>query len=205
MPASVGERRSWRHPSGVFLFMTDSSPKYQSLNEVNASVSEQADAGSKPSLWQIADDFRAWVIRDLRALPDTERAGFRGDYLFIIDGSPLFLVVVTPETVSAARWDARQTAEDGLLTLAADMGDPLQLDASALQVISEGQVRVCVQTDNQTLRRLLQGTLRAKVAYLGGLVKISGDLPCFMRLVAVLKGRGVGPVRASASSNVLKD
>lgn len=89
----------------------------------------------------------------------------------------------------------------GLLSLDADMGDPLRLDASALQVISEGQVRVCVQTDSQTLRRLLQGTLRAKVAYLGGLVKISGDLPCFMRLVAVLKGRGVGPVRASESSD----
>lgn len=70
--------------------MTDSSPKFQLPSEVNGSVSELAESSSGTALWQIANDFRAWVIRDLRALTDTERAGFRGDYLFIIDGSPLF-------------------------------------------------------------------------------------------------------------------
>jgi hypothetical protein len=149
------------------------------------------------SLRQIADEFRAWVIRDLRALPSAERLAFRGDYLFVIDGEPLFLVAVTPETVSAARWNSVAAADSGR-TLVADMGDSLHLDADAVKAIAEGQVRVCVMTDSLTLRRLLQGTLRAKVAYLGGKVKISGDLPCFMRLVAVLKGRGVAPKSKSA-------
>lgn len=146
---------------------------------------------STDELWKIADEFRAWVTGDLQALPELERAAFRGDYLFVIDGQPLFLVVVTPTAVSSGRWELPAQA------LVTDMGAPIALAEDALQSILEGQVRVRVQTDRLTLRRLLQGTLRAKVAYLSGLVKISGDLPCFMRLVAVLKGRGVAPKRAS--------
>lgn len=151
---------------------------------------------STDELWKIADDFRAWVTGDLQALPELERAAFRGDYLFVIDGQPLFLVVVTPTAVSSGRWES-PVLGDRAQALKSDMGAPLALAEDALQSILEGQVRVRVQTDRLTLRRLLQGTLRAKVAYLSGLVKISGDLPCFMRLVAVLKGRGVAPKRAS--------
>ena len=158
-------------------------------HQESAEVSPETNS---ESLWRIADEFRAWVIRDLRALAQTDRLGFRGDYLFIIDGSPLFLVVVTPESVSAARWHSESLVEDGQVLLS-DMGDPMQLDSTALKAVANGQVRVSVQTDSLTLRRLLQGTLRAKVAYLSGKVKINGDLPCFMRLVAVLKGRGIAP------------
>ncbi|MEY3902042.1 MAG: hypothetical protein RL189_1348 [Pseudomonadota bacterium] len=149
---------------------------------------------SSDSLWAVADDFRAWVIADLQSLPQAERLGFRGDYLFVIDGSPLFLVMVTPESVSSARWSSSEGS------LRSDMGHPVELDSNVVRTIADGQVRVSVQTDANTLRRLLQGNLRAKVAYLNGMVKISGDLPCFMRLVAVLKGRGVGPARSGRLS-----
>jgi hypothetical protein len=172
--------------------MVDDTGEINNPSRPSQRVSDSESGGEVPPLWQIADEFRAWVIRDLKALPPNERLGFRGDYLFIIDGAPLFLVVVSPDTVSAARWNPDITSA-GNSVLRADMGDPLELDPAALKVIADRQVRVSVQTDSLTLRRLLQGTLRAKVAYLGGLVKISGDLPCFMRLVAVLKGRGLGP------------
>lgn len=175
---------------------TESAPPmfHQSQTFIRTGGPTSAQDPSSDSLWAIADDFRAWVIADLQSLPDAERAGFRGDYLFVIDGAPLFLVMVTPESVSSARWNPSEQA------LRSDMGQPVELDADVVRTIADGQVRVMVQTDANTLRRLLQGNLRAKVAYLNGMVKISGDLPCFMRLVAVLKGRGVGPSRSGRLS-----
>lgn len=168
---------------------------HQSQTLIRTSGPTSAQDVSSDSLWAIADDFRAWVIADLQSLPQTERTGFRGDYLFVIDGSPLFLVMVTPESVSSARWNPSEQV------LRSDMGQPVELDADVVRTIADGQVRVSVQTDGNTLRRLLQGNLRAKVAYLNGMVKISGDLPCFMRLVAVLKGRGVAPARSGRLSH----
>ncbi|MEN9826842.1 MAG: hypothetical protein RI953_2587 [Pseudomonadota bacterium] len=147
-------------------------------------------------LMRIADDFRTWVIGDLQSLPAAERDSFRGDYLFVIDGSPLFLVVVASDAVSSARWKSAGGSV-GIQDIQSDVGAPCSLSAEAISSILDGQCRVSVHTDSNTLRRLLQGTLRAKVAYLSGLVKINGDLPCFMRLVGVLKRRGVGPVQQS--------
>ncbi|MEN9528160.1 MAG: hypothetical protein RI932_33, partial [Pseudomonadota bacterium] len=35
-------------------------------------------------LWQIADQFRTWVVRDLAALAEEVRAQFRGDFLVYV-------------------------------------------------------------------------------------------------------------------------
>jgi hypothetical protein len=156
-----------------------------------------ADSGPIVSeLMKVAEDFRAWVVRDLISLTSDERQGFRGDYLFLIDGKPSFLVVVTPDSVSSGRLESWRGA--GNLQL--DLGHPIELTEAELcnLMSNNGAVRVCVETDSNTLRRLLLGSLKARVAYLNGLVKISGDLPCFMRLVGLLKGKGVGPVVVNA-------
>lgn len=150
------------------------------------------DQCSDTELWQVADEFRAWVIADLQALPLADRESFRGDYLFIIDGQPAFLVMVNAQTVASARLSAQSLAV--LTELSSDMGTLCVLNQDDVRSVLDGQVRVRVSTDSHTLRRLLRGRLKAKVAYLNGLVKIQGDLPCFMRLVSVLKRRGVGPV-----------
>lgn len=141
-------------------------------------------------LIQVADAFRAWVVRDLETLAAEERQSFRGDYLFVIDAKPSFLVVVTPESVSSARLEEWS----GLEGLVCDLGAPLSLMQPELLSLLEGGARVRIDTDANTLQRLLAGTLKARVAYLNGFVKIKGDLPCFMRLVGLLKGRGVGPM-----------
>lgn len=141
-------------------------------------------------LMQVADEFRAWVVRDLETLGADERQSFRGDYLFVIDAKPSFLVVVTPEFVSSGRLEAWS----GLGGLVCDLGAPLDLSEPDLLALLEVGARVRVDTDANTLQRLLAGTLKARVAYLNGFVKIKGDLPCFMRLVGLLKGRGVGPL-----------
>lgn len=143
-------------------------------------------------LMKVAEEFRAWVVRDLGSLSLEDRQGFRGDYLFVIDGKPSFLVVVSPESVSSGRLESW----NGIGSLQLDLGRPLELNEAELRSVlnDAGSVRVRVATDSNTLRRLLLGTLKARVAYLNGLVKISGDLPCFMRLVGLLKGKGVGPM-----------
>lgn len=141
-------------------------------------------------LMQVADAFRAWVVRDLETLAADERQSFRGDYLFVIDAKPSFLVVVTPESASSARLEEWS----GLEGLVCDLGAPLSLMQPELLSLLEGGARVRIDTDANTLQRLLAGTLKARVAYLNGFVKIKGDLPCFMRLVGLLKGRGVGPM-----------
>lgn len=142
-------------------------------------------------LMLVAEEFRAWVVRDLASLENEDRLGFRGDYLFVIDGKPSFLVVVSPDSVSSGRLELW----DGSGHLSLDLGAPLELSEAELKtLLSDGAVRVRVATDSNTLRRLLVGSLKARVAYLNGLVKISGDLPCFMRLVGLLKGKGVGPM-----------
>lgn len=143
-------------------------------------------------LMKVAEEFRSWVVRDLISLSRDDRNGYRGDYLFVIDGKPSFLVVVSPESVSSGRLELW----DGAGSLQLDLGTPLELTEAELRTLlsDEGTVRVRVSTDSNTLRRLLVGTLKARVAYLNGLVKISGDLPCFMRLVGLLKGKGVGPM-----------
>ncbi|MEY4065328.1 MAG: hypothetical protein RIR26_1536 [Pseudomonadota bacterium] len=158
------------------------------------------DAMQDDALWRVADEFRTWVVRDLEAVGEAERVGFRGDYLFLIDGRPSFLVVVSPHSVSCGRL----VNSGAQFSVVFDLGKPIALSSEALALLLEpGGVRVCVSTDALTLKRLLAGTLRAKVAYLNGAVKIAGDLPCFMRLVALLKGRGVGP--RSRSENGASD
>jgi hypothetical protein len=156
----------------------------------NQIFSDSAPMSSE--LMKVADEFRAWVVRDLMSLSSDDRRGYRGDYLFVIDGKPSFLVIVTPESVSSGRLELWDKA--GSLKL--DLGFPLELSEAELQNLlsDEGSVRVRVETDSNTLRRLLMGTLKARVAYLNGLVRICGDLPCFMRLVGLLKRKGVGPM-----------
>lgn len=163
-----------------------------SLATIQANDEQSKCVQVSEQLLRLADDFRSWVVRDLQALGDVERADFRGDYLFIIDEKPMFLVIVSPTVVSSARCDFLDfnNLSQGLV---ADMGAPLELTSQELESLFAGQVRVLVRTQSHTLRRLLEGTMKAKVAYLNGLVKMSGDLPCFMRLVALLKGRGIGP------------
>jgi hypothetical protein len=156
----------------------------------------QSETPQGEALWRVADEFRSWVVRDLQAVSTSERAGFRGDYLFLIDGRPCFLVVVSPEHVSCGRI---QPSGEGQ-SVSFDLGQALEVSCASLaHLLEPGGVRVCVSTDSVTLKRLLGGTLRAKVAYLNGWVKIAGDLPCFLRLVALLKGRGVGPQSRSGS------
>ena len=141
-----------------------------------------------PGWLAIANHFRSWVSREISAASPVERENLRGDYLFVIDGQPRFVVFV------GADWNgSAQFGLDGLVSY--DDSVPIRLDEAAIENLIAASHRVRISTTTSILQRLLLGTMRARIAYLSGQVQIDGDLPVFLRLVALLKARGVGPTR----------
>lgn len=145
----------------------------------------------------IAQRFRQWVCSELAAVSQQERQALRGDYLFVIDGRPRFVVCVDDNWSGSAEIDAAtaRIAPDG--SLANHLGSE-----DVRQLVDSKSCRTTVATSTRILERLLMGTMRARHAYMGGHVSIEGDLPGFLRLVALLKARGVAPlVSACAKSS----
>ncbi len=149
---------------------------------------------SPPGWLSIANHFRSWVCREISAASPLDREHLRGDYLFVIDGQPRFVVFVGADWNGSAQFGA-----DGLLNY--DDSVPIRLDGSAIENLIATSHRVRISTTTAILQRLLLGTMRARIAYLSGQVQIDGDLPVFLRLVALLKARGVGPTPVAHSAD----
>jgi hypothetical protein len=164
---------------------------------VNAPVNAPAESPAGASLGtlpELADRFRFQVTRELARLEASERDPLRGDYLFVIDGVPRFVVVLRGGMVRS-----------GAFVLAGDPQHPQAFlecaDAQEQGTGGKGEsvqladvdvsARARVFTDATTLSRLLSGTMKAKAAFLAGKVRIEGDLPGFLRLIGHLKARGV--------------
>lgn len=135
----------------------------------------------------LADEYRAWVCEELGNLPRDQRQELRGDYVFLVDGSPCFVVLIDTDLHSTAL-----VRTDGKLDFSGYAEVPFSPEETA-SLLSGGAFRCRILTDRTTLRLLLLGRLRARVAYLSGAVVIEGDLPAFLRLVSLLKRQGVRP------------
>lgn len=149
------------------------------------------DPGSPATaLWEIAEEFRRGVTSELSAVSPESRLSLRGDYLFIVDSSPRFVVIVERENA----WSGNIQGEGEHQTLELPQACPVTYDAATRSALLSGGARATVRTDSATLRALLVGALKARQAFLASRVSIEGDLPGFLRLVSLLRGRGVGPV-----------
>lgn len=150
------------------------------------------------NLWEIANAFRSWVTAELNELEDIQREALRGDYLFVIDDSPRFVVLVEGQ----GAWSAALELGDSVRPVF-HLPPPQPLSEAALSALVFGEAwRARVKTDSVTLRRLLTGSLRASVSFVSGRVKIDGDLASFMRLVSHLKRKGIGPVVSENTATV---
>ena len=162
------------------------------------------------SLEHLAERFRTRVTSEIARLDDAAREPLRGDYLFIIDGAPRFIVVILKSGVRSAPFETHALPSDGPA-----QGRPLASEpffVAHLESASAGEMlrpvhdvpretltygelaasaRARVETDKATFARLLAGTMKAKTAFLAGKVRIDGDLPGFLRLIGMLKSRGV--------------
>ncbi len=135
----------------------------------------------------LANSYRRWVCDEIAQLEPEERADLRGDYVFVIDGHPRFVVFIDAATHGSALVGLKSE-------LIFDASLELTLSESEASALLFGEAsRTRVITDRNTLQRLLTGTMKARVAYLSGAVRLEGDLPVFLRLVSVLKRRGVRP------------
>lgn len=144
---------------------------------------------SPPGLPELAERFRLAVTRELATLDPAVRATLRGDYLFHIDGEPRFMVAIEAH---AAASGAFRPLENGALAALLAGPEPSDVGTEILRVSEvEPHARATVHTDTVTLGRLLAGTMKAKAAFLAGKVRIEGDLPCFLRLIGLLKARGI--------------
>lgn len=148
---------------------------------------QRALENAEDDLWAIADAFRSWVTDEIGKLAAHEREHLRGDYLFVVDDEPRFVVVVE----KPGAWSGK--IERGT-TFRAQIDGPVSYTDESLRALIEGAARSTVVTDAVTLKRLLLGTLRASVSFVSGRVKIQGDLAAFMRLVSSLKRQGVRPI-----------
>ena len=166
------------------------------------------------SLEHPAERFRSRVTAEIARLDDAAREPLRGDYLFVIDGAPRFIVVILKSGVRSAPFEAqalpfdepaqgRKAAGEPVFVAHLDIASVIEGTAEVLrpahdaprETLTYGELaasaRARVETDKATLARLLAGTMKAKTAFLAGKVRIDGDLPGFLRLIGMLKSRGV--------------
>ena len=121
------------------------------------------------SLGSLAITFCSWVVSELAFVSSVALTSLRGDYLFVIDDSPLFVLFVSSETVNSARISFNSDGSSDF-----DFSkEALHLSAQDKLQLVNGQARVVVYTDSVTLERLLTGSLKARMAFLAGKVKIS--------------------------------
>jgi hypothetical protein len=140
---------------------------------------------AQSGLESMAEKFRSKVTNELQYLEPTLRSHLRGDYLFYVDAAPSFLLNISSQNCWSAQF---------LETL---KGWCVALPNQSLSIEElHPHARVLVHTDSATLGRLLAGTMKARAAFLAEKVRIEGDLPCFLRLIQLLKDLGVKPLHA---------
>ena len=148
-------------------------------------------------IWEIANTFRQWVCSELSTLSVEERLSLRGDTVFIIDSEPRFIVLID----DSGAWSV-SLFYNPTLTFQVDTNCPLPVNAEFIQNCISYSARTTVTTDSKTLKLILLGTLKAKLAFLTGRVKLSGDLAAFLKMVSILKRNGVRPLKANLNSEL---
>lgn len=143
-------------------------------------------------LWKIAHSFRSLVCSVLRNLAPLERSSLKGDYLFMIDENPRFIVMVD-EMGSWSVCLQNSIMQNQFLDFAVDAGCPWTVTKNQIVQVIEGSSRTTILTDSTTLYKLLVGTLKAHIAFVTGKVTIAGDLSAFLKMVSLLKRSGVKP------------
>lgn len=136
-------------------------------------------------MWEIANHFRAWVCRELRNLDEKERISLRGDYLFVVDQKPRFIVMVDRK----GAWSLFLSEENPCLSYEVDEGCLFEVESTQIQNALDGSCRAQISTDSKTLEKILLGTLKGYVAFVTGKVTIERDLMSFLKMVSLLKKR----------------
>ncbi|MES2614230.1 MAG: SCP2 sterol-binding domain-containing protein [Bdellovibrionota bacterium] len=150
-------------------------------------------------LWEIANGFRFWVCSELRLLSKQERTTLRGDYLFIVDENPRFIVMVDEQ----GAWSVSLLHTPDL-AFEVDADCPFHITVEEIRNCILHTARTTITTDSSTLQKLLLGKLKAKVAFLTSKVELNGDLAAFLKMVTLLKRSGVKPLASDVNNYAVK-
>ncbi len=161
-------------------------------------ITEHTPLSSCLPLWEIAFHFRDLVCSELRLLPPTQRLEFRGDYVFVIDNKPSFIVMVEEK----GAWSVSLSTQNGF-NFVVEEGCSIPVTVRSLEDCIAYFARSTITTDSVTLQKLLRGRLKAKIAFLTSKVTVSGDLAAFMKMVSLLKKKGVQPLVDQSSGHEL--
>lgn len=154
------------------------------------------------TLFNLCLQFKTRVCSELHQMPQMSRASLKGDYLFVIDGLPLFIMLVDDYGAWSVLLKPKNLGSDFIhnkeislesFDIEVDSECPFPIEMSQVSRILENSARCQIKTDGNTLKRLLLGTLRAKVAFITQRVKISGDFPAFLKIISYLKTKGLKP------------
>ncbi len=155
------------------------------------------------TLLNLCLQFKTRVCDEMLAMPQFARDSIKGDYLFIIDGLPLFILLVDEQGAWSVFLNKKPTEKNfqpAFDTLLIDQFDveidakcPFAIHTNQINDIIENSARCQIKTDGNTLKRLLLGTIKAKVAFITQRVKITGDFPAFLKIISYLKTKGLKP------------
>jgi len=127
-------------------------------------------------------------------MPQISRAMLKGDYLFVIDNHPLFILLVDDHNVWSVFLKSKKEHSETKTSnfdIEVESECPLQFSQNQINEIIENSARCQIHTDGNTLKRLLLGNLKARVAFITQRVKISGDFPAFLKIISYLKTKGI--------------
>lgn len=155
------------------------------------------------TLFNLCLQFKTRVCTEMRTMPQISRDTLKGDYLFIIDNLPIFILLVDdngawsvllkPKQKSSNIDDKNDFNSLDLYDVEIDSECPFPISHTQVFNIIETSSRCQIKTDGNTLKRLLLGTIRARVAFITQRVKISGDFPAFLKIISYLKTKGLKP------------
>lgn len=143
------------------------------------------------------------MCAELRHMPKISRAMLKGDYLFIIDNNPLFILLVDDQEVWSVFLKSKNPPSEIESTdfdIEVDAHCPFKFNKDQINEIIENSARCQIRTDGNTLKRLLLGNLKARVAFITQRVKISGDFPAFLKIISYLKTKGVKATHGNTES-----
>jgi len=157
------------------------------------------------TLFNLCLQFKTRICQDIGEMSNIARSALKGDYLFIIDGHPLFIMLVD----DCGAWSillkpkrsnhASDTFDSNAFDIEFDEECPFVLKKQQVIDIIESSSRCQIKTDSKTLQRILIGTLKARVAFITQRVKITGDFPAFLKIISYLKTKGRQPNASQTS------
>ena len=135
----------------------------------------------KQSLWENIIYLKDLVYEELSSLDEDFKSHIQGDFLFVIDDRPSFLLTLRDNDIFISYYNEDQEVEN-------HYSDNNQFDDYtdiSNYVPSHARCLICLSSE--TFKGILSQSIKPKIAFLQSKIKLIGDLRAFLTLVSYLK------------------